>query len=90
MAPHAPEGVPNPRVSLRLVYGTARLLFRLMYGDVRIQVTREMWGTGEPYYFASMPGTAARGIGPTPEHAVGQLVADWGRMLLGLTVDRPP
>jgi len=36
-----------------------------------------------------MPGTSAHGIGPTVEHAIGQLVNDWGRQLLGLTIDRP-
>jgi hypothetical protein len=56
-----------------------RLLFRLLYGDVRIRVNREVWGNGERHYLAAMPGTSAHGIGPAVEHAIGQLVNDWGR-----------
>jgi hypothetical protein len=53
-----------------------RLLFRLLYGDVRIRVNREVWGTVSPI---TSPRCLAHGIGPTVEHAIGQLVNDWGR-----------
>ena len=89
MSPDGPGGLLPPRLALRLLNDAFRLLFRLLYGEVRIRVTREVWGNGEPYYLAAMPSTSAHGIGPTVEHAIGQLVNDWGRQLLGLTIDRP-
>jgi len=49
MSPDAPGGFLPPRLALRLLYDAFRLLFRLLYGEVRIRVTREVWGNGEPY-----------------------------------------
>lgn len=89
MSPDGPGGFLPSRLALRLLYDAFRLLFRLLYAEVRIRVTREVWGNGEPYYLAAMPGTSAHGIGPTVEHAIGQLVNDWGKQLPGLTINRP-
>jgi hypothetical protein len=61
-----------------------RLLFRLLYGDVRIRVNREVWGTVSPI---TSPRCLAHGIGPTVEHAIGQLVNDWGRVIRANSVE---